>query len=56
MVAKQYHWIQERTASGDYTLVWRKGIHNLADFLTKAHPVHHFQAMAPFFVSYPKVV
>jgi hypothetical protein len=53
MVAKQYHWIQERTATGDYTLVWRKGIHNLADFLTKAHPTHHFEAMRQFFVSYP---
>jgi hypothetical protein len=56
MVAKQYHWIQERTASGDYTLVWKKGTHNLADFLTKAHPIHHFQAMAPFLVSYPALV
>jgi hypothetical protein len=53
MVAKQYHWIQERTASGDYTLVWKKGTHNLADFLTKAHPVHHFVAMCPFYVSFP---
>jgi hypothetical protein len=53
MVAKQYHWIQERTASGDYTLEWRKGTHNLADFLTKAHPIHHFMAMSPYFVTYP---
>ena len=54
MVAKQYHWIQERIAFGDYILEWRKGIYNLADFFTKAHPTKHFEAMLPYFVSYPK--
>jgi len=54
MVAKQYHWIQERIAFGDYILEWRKGTLNLADFLTKAHPTNHFEAMLPYFVSYPK--
>ena len=54
MVAKQYHWIQECIAFGDYILEWRKGTFNLADFLTKAHPTNHFEAMLPYFVSYPK--
>jgi hypothetical protein len=53
MVAKQYNWLQERVAMGDYILEWRRGKYNLADFLTKAHPVHHFVAMCPFFVSFP---
>jgi hypothetical protein len=53
MVAKQYHWIQERISFGDYILEWRKGVNNLADFLTKAHPIHHFVSMVPFFVSFP---
>jgi len=53
MVAKQYHWIQERIAFGDYILEWRKGTLNLADFLTKAHPTNHFKAMLPYFVTYP---
>jgi hypothetical protein len=53
MVAKQYHWIQERIAFGDYILEWRRGIFNLADFLTKAHSTEHFQQMIPYFVHYP---
>ena len=53
MVAKQYNWIQERIAMGDYILEWRRGHYNLSDFLTKAHPVHHFVAMCPFYVSFP---
>ena len=53
MVAKQYHWIQERIAFGDYILEWRRGIFNLADFLTKAHSIEHFQEMIPYFVHYP---
>ena len=45
----RFHWIRDRVAQGHFTMVWRPGTQNLADFLTKAHPVHHFTAMAPFF-------
>jgi len=30
-------------------MVWRPGKANLADFLSKAHPIHHFKTMVPYF-------
>jgi hypothetical protein len=53
-IARRYHWIQDRIAMGHFDLQWRAGKLNLADFLTKAHPVAHFVKMVPFFVSYPQ--
>jgi hypothetical protein len=52
-IARRYHWIQDRIQMGHFDLQWRAGKYNLADFLTKAHPVAHFLKMRPFFVSYP---
>ena len=48
-IASRYHWIQDRVKMGHFNLQWRPGKHNLADFLTKAHPIHHHIAMVPFF-------
>jgi hypothetical protein len=50
-IAMRYHWLRDRVAMGHFKMVWRPGPHNLADFFTKAHPVHHFEAMAPFYNS-----
>lgn len=52
-IAMRYHWIQDRVAQKHFKLKWAPGKHNLADFPTKAHPIHHFQAMRPLFISYP---
>jgi hypothetical protein len=46
--ATRYHWIRDRVEQGHFRMVWRPGKDNMADFLTKAHPVHHFRSMAPF--------
>ena len=48
-IAARYHWIQDRVKMGHFKLQWRPGKHNLADYLTKAHPIHHHIAMLPFF-------
>ena len=50
-IAMRYHWLRDRVAMGHFTMVWRPGPHNLADLLTKAHPVHHFEALTPFYNS-----
>ena len=51
-IALRYHWIRDRIAMGHFQLVWRPGSHNLADFLTKPHPVYHHRRMSKFFVHY----
>jgi hypothetical protein len=49
----RYHWIQDRIQQGHFKLNWAPGSHNLADFPSKAHPIHHFEAMLPLFINYP---
>jgi hypothetical protein len=48
-VSMRYHWLRDRVKAGDFKMIWRAGAHNLADFLSKAHPVRHYKAMTPFF-------
>ena len=51
-IALRYHWIRDRIAMGHFQLQWQPGTHNLADFLTKPHPVYHHRRMSKFFVHY----
>lgn len=48
--ATRYHWIKDRLRLGDFRLVWAPGSTNLADYFTKAHPVHHVRAMRPVYI------
>ena len=50
-IAMRYHWLRDRVAMGHFIMVWRPGAQNLADLFTKAHPVHHFEALTPFYNS-----
>jgi hypothetical protein len=43
----RYHWIQDRMQSGEFRINWKPGPHNIADFPSKAYPVHHFLTMRP---------
>jgi hypothetical protein len=36
----RFHWIKDRVQQGQLAVVWKPGKYNLADFFTKAHPVH----------------
>ena len=47
-------WIQERVRMGLFKVIWKEGKNNLADFFTKAHPVHHHKDMRKFYVHTPK--
>jgi hypothetical protein len=49
----RYHWIQDRIEMGHFILKWAPGPSNLADFPSKAHSIHHFQSIRPYFVTYP---
>ena len=49
----RYHWIRDRIRLGLLRVYWRKGADNLADFFTKALPVHQHQALMPFLVFSP---
>jgi hypothetical protein len=46
----RFHWLRDRVRQGQFRLVWRKGIYNLADFFTKALPVHIHQQLMPLLV------
>jgi hypothetical protein len=37
----RYHWLRDQIKRGTFCIVWKPGKFNLADFFTKAHPVHH---------------
>ena len=50
-IAKCYHWIQDRVHHGEFKLIWAPGKHNLGDYFSKCHPVHHFKIMRPLYVS-----
>ena len=37
----RYHWIRDQVKMKIFKITWKAGKLNLADFFTKAHPVHH---------------
>ena len=49
----RYHWIRDRVKRREFSVVWRPGIHNLADFFTKPLPVHVHQSLMPLLVTTP---
>ena len=49
----RFHWIQDRIAQGQFTVQYREGEHNLADFFTKALPVASHHAVMKFLVNVP---
>lgn len=49
----QFHWIRDRVRQKQFNVTWRQGAHNLADFFTKALPVHLHRTLMPFLVSIP---
>jgi hypothetical protein len=51
-IAMRYHWLRDRVASGEFSMEWRPGKHNLADFFTKIPSVTHHKQMSPFFIDH----
>ena len=41
----RYHWLRDQINLGNFTINWKPGSENLADFFTKAHSVEHHLKM-----------
>ena len=41
----RYYWIRDQVKLGVFKVTWKAGKLNLADFFTKAHPVHHHKSI-----------
>jgi hypothetical protein len=52
-VAMRYHWIQDRIEDGHFKIQWAPGALNLADYPSKAHPIHHFCSHRRYFITLP---
>ena len=50
----RYHWIRDQVRQGKFKVKWEQGASNLADYFTKAHPVHHYVTMRHLYVTTPK--
>lgn len=42
----RFHWTRDRVRQGQFEVVWRPGLHNLADIFTKALPLKEFMSAA----------
>lgn len=49
-----FHWLRDRIKQKQFEYQWRKGANNLADFFTKALPVHKHQETMQFLVYTPR--
>ena len=47
----RYHWIRDQVQQRKISVIWKPGSENLADFFTKAHPVHHHKTMRNRYVT-----
>jgi hypothetical protein len=50
----RYHWIRDQVRQEKFKVKWEQGANNLADYFTKAHPVHHYVSMRRMYVHTPK--
>ncbi len=49
----RFYWVRDRVRQNQFTIFWRKGADNLADYFTKHHPPSHHQAMRPIYLHEP---
>ena len=49
----RYHWIRDRISQGEFNVLWIQGADNIADFFTKALPVHRHQQLKRVLVNCP---
>jgi hypothetical protein len=47
----RWHWIRDQVREGNFTVTWRQGVFNLADFFTKNLPVKQHRLLAPLLVT-----
>jgi hypothetical protein len=49
----QFHWVRDRVQQKQFYVTWRKGAHNLADYFTKALPIHLHKQLIQLLVKIP---
>ena len=49
----RFHWIRDRVRQGQFIVMWKKGLDNVADFFTKAQPVHKHKEFENMFLRTP---
>ena len=47
----RFYWLRDRYGQKQFFIYWRKGIYNLGDYQSKAHPTKHHINQRPFFVN-----
>ena len=47
----RFYWIKDRIKQGQFRLLWLSGKVNLADYLTKTHPLTHYRKMRSTYVT-----
>ena len=47
----RYHWIRDQVTQRKISVNWQPGSVNLADFFTKANPVHHHKLIRSRYVT-----
>lgn len=46
---KQFYWVHDRCEQGQFRLYWAPGAVNLADYFSKYHLIHWYQAVRPIY-------
>jgi hypothetical protein len=41
----RFHWTQDKVTQGTYSVTWKQGKGNAADYFTKSHPPAHHKAI-----------
>jgi hypothetical protein len=49
----RYYWVRDCTQQKQFKIIWRKGKHNMADYVSKHHAASHHQAIRSAYVRSP---
>ena len=52
----RFHWVRDRVRQGQFNIMWRKGMDNVADFFTKAQPVYRHKEFEQLFLHRPLII
>ena len=47
----RFYWLRDHHAQNQFYVHWKKGIYNLGDYQSKAHPTKHHIIQRPLFVN-----
>ena len=50
----RFYWVRDRIRQNHFHIFWEEGEKNLADYVTKNHPIWHYREMRPRYVKATK--